>query len=188
MPPIKETHLILLLLGSFPKGTFFICLLSQKIVSSFCLQFDVPATSRLQSGFIIFSLYNDFLFFLLLHSTLAPEQLVWCGMDSVLLYWDDMLLMVGPYGDLVRYLYDEPIIIIPECDGSRILSNLNMEFLQQAPASTESIFKIGSIEPTSLLYDALDHFDRRNAKDDENLRLIKTSLPEAVKVFRCYKT
>ncbi|CAI9273049.1 unnamed protein product [Lactuca saligna] len=109
-------------------------------------------------------------------------------MDSVLMYWDDMLMMVGPYGDLVRYLYDEPIILIPECDGARILSNLNMEFLQWIPASTESIFKIGSTESKALLYDALDHFDRRNTKADENLRLIKTSLPEAVKVFRCCKT
>lgn len=145
-------------------------------------------------------------------SALAPEQLVWCGMDSVLLYWDDMLLMVGPYGDPVRYLFDDPIILIPECDGARILSNLNMEFLQRVPSSTESIFKIGSTEPAALLYDALDHFDRRSAKvgnlcnnrtcyvindyyncqilgrksnvnlfqADENLRLIRSSLPEAV--------
>ncbi|CAI9287848.1 unnamed protein product [Lactuca saligna] len=135
-----------------------------KKISSFFLQFDVPETSRLQSGFIIFSLYNDFLFLFLLHSTLALEQLFWCGMDSVLLYWHDMLMMVGLYGDLIRYLYDEPIILIPECDGARILSNLNMEFLQRVPSSTESIFKIGSTEPTTLLYDALDHFDRMNAK------------------------
>ena len=64
----------------------------------------------------------------------------------MLLYWDDMLLIVGPYGEPVRYLYDEPIILIPECDGARILSNLNMEFLQRVPASTESIFMIGSTE------------------------------------------
>ena len=81
-----------------------------------------------------------------------------------MLYWDDMLLMVGPYGDPVCYLDDGPIILILECDGARILSNLNMEFLQRAPASIESIFNIGSTEPTTLLYDALDHFDRRNAK------------------------
>ncbi|CAI9270874.1 unnamed protein product [Lactuca saligna] len=142
--PVKEIHLIPLLLGSLPKGTFFTCLLSQKNVSSFCLPFDIHATSRLQSGFIIFSLYNDFLILFLLHSTLAQEHLVWCGMDSVLLYWDDMLLAVGPYGDLVLYLYDEPIILIPECNGARILSNLNMEFLQRVPASTKSVFKIGS--------------------------------------------
>lgn len=82
----------------------------------------------------------------------------------MLLYWDDMLLMMGPRGDPVRYLYDEPIILIPECDGVRILSNSSMEFLQRVPDSTESIFKIGSTSPAALLYDALDHFDRRSAK------------------------
>ncbi|CAL5394026.1 unnamed protein product [Camellia sinensis] len=113
-------------------------------------------------------------------SALPPEQLAWCGMDSVLLYWDDMLLMVGPYGDPVRYVYDESIMLIPECDGVRILSNTSMEFLQRVPDSTVSIFKIGSTLPAALLYDALDHFDRRSAKADENLRLIHSSLPEAV--------
>ncbi|XP_068634091.1 protein VACUOLELESS1 [Aristolochia californica] len=113
-------------------------------------------------------------------SALPPEQLVWCGRDSILLYWDEMLLMVGPYGEPVRYLYDEAIILIPECDGVRILSNTSMEFLHRVPDSTVSIFKIGSTEPAALLYDALDHFDRRSAKADENLRLIRASLPKAV--------
>ncbi|XP_015082557.1 protein VACUOLELESS1 [Solanum pennellii] len=113
-------------------------------------------------------------------SALPPEQLAWCGMDSVLLYWDDMLLMVGPYGDPVRYFYDEPVLLIPECDGVRILSNMSMEFLHRVPDSTVSIFQIGSTLPAALLYDALDHFDRRSAKADENLRLIRSSLPEAV--------
>ncbi|XP_073050524.1 protein VACUOLELESS1 [Primulina eburnea] len=113
-------------------------------------------------------------------SALPPDQLAWCGMDSVLLCWDDMLLMVGPYGDPVRYIYDEPIILIPECDGVRILSNTSMEFLHRVPDSTVSIFQIGSTLPSALLYDALDHFDRRSAKADENLRLIRSSLPEAV--------
>ncbi|PKA47623.1 hypothetical protein AXF42_Ash014819 [Apostasia shenzhenica] len=114
-------------------------------------------------------------------STLPPEQIAWCGMDSVLLYWEDMLLMVGPTGDPVRYLYDEPIILIPEGDGVRILSNSVMEFLQRVPDSTVSIFQIGSTRPAALLYDALEHFDRRSAKADENLRMIRASLPEAVK-------
>lgn len=99
-----------------------------------------------------------------MQSALPPEQLAWCGLDSVLLYWDDVLLMVGPYGDPVRYFYDEPIVLISECDGVRVLSNTNMEFLQRVPDSTVSIFKIGSTTPAALLYDALDHFDRRSAK------------------------
>ncbi|XP_058788264.1 protein VACUOLELESS1-like [Vicia villosa] len=113
-------------------------------------------------------------------SALPPEQIAWCGMDAVLLYWDDKLLMMGPDGEPVAYLYDEPIILIPESDGVRILSNTSMEFLQRVPDSTVSIFTIGSTSPAGLLYDALDHFDRRSAKADENLRLIKSSLPEAV--------
>ncbi|CAN1255448.1 Protein VACUOLELESS1 [Linum perenne] len=114
-------------------------------------------------------------------SALPPEQMAWCALDSVLLYWDDMLLMVGPSSeDSVRYIYDEPVILIPECDGVRILSNTSMEFLQRVPDSIVSIFKIGSTSPASLLFDALDHFDRRSAKADENLRLIKAALPEAV--------
>ncbi|MBA0758273.1 hypothetical protein Gotri_021284 [Gossypium trilobum] len=114
-------------------------------------------------------------------SALPPEQLAWCGLDSVLLYWDDTpLLMVGPRGDPVHYFYDEPLLLIPECDGVRILLNTSLEFLQRVPDSTVSIFKIGSTSPAALLYDALDHFDRRSAKADENLRLIQSSLPEAV--------
>ena len=44
------------------------------------------------------------------------------------------------------------------------LQNTSFEFLQRVPDSTESIFKIGSTLPAALLYDALDHFDRRSAK------------------------
>ncbi|KAJ6685128.1 VACUOLAR PROTEIN SORTING VPS16 [Salix purpurea] len=55
-----------------------------------------------------------------------------------------------------------------------------MEYVQRDPDSTVSIFKIGSTSPASLLFDALNHFDRRSAKAGENLRLISASLPEAV--------
>ncbi|KAK1404751.1 putative vacuolar protein sorting-associated protein 16-like [Heracleum sosnowskyi] len=123
--------------------------------------------------------FSDIAFEHTYESALPPEQLAWCGMDSVLLYWDDMLLMVG-VGGSVQYFYDEPLIIIPECDGARILSNTSMEILQRVPDSTVSIFKIGSTEPAALPYYALDHFDQRSAKADENLRLIRSSLPEAV--------
>ena len=100
----------------------------------------------------------------MLQSALPPEQLVWCGVDSVLLYWEEQLVMVGPYGDVVRWSYDEPIVLIPECDGVRILSNTYMEFLRRVPDSTVSIFKIGSTSPAAMLFDALDQFDRRSAK------------------------
>eukprot|EP00250_Pteridium_aquilinum_P015791 c22759_g1_i1 orf=358-2910(+) len=113
-------------------------------------------------------------------SALPPEQLTWCGSDSVLLYWEDRLLMVGPKNRSIQYDYEESLVLVPECDGVRIVSNSCTEFLQLVPYSMVSVFKIGSTSPAAMLYDALDHFDRRSAKADENLRLIRPALTEAV--------
>ncbi|KAI4999587.1 hypothetical protein ZWY2020_004176 [Hordeum vulgare] len=113
-------------------------------------------------------------------SALPPDQIAWCGLDSVLLYWSEVLLMVGPNGDPVQYNYDEPVMLIPECDGVRILSNSSMEFLHRVPDSTTSIFGIGSMSPAALLYDARDHYDKQSAKAYDNYQLISSSLPEAI--------
>ncbi|KAH6558965.1 hypothetical protein KP509_1Z035300 [Ceratopteris richardii] len=113
-------------------------------------------------------------------SALPPEQLQWCGSDSVLLYWEDRLLMLGPKNRSIQYDYEESLVLVPECDGVRIISGSCTEFLQLVPESTVSVFKIGSTSPAAMLYDALDHFDRRSAKADENLRLIRPALAEAV--------
>eukprot|EP01087_Luapelamoeba_hula_P005833 TRINITY_DN1587_c0_g2_i2.p1 TRINITY_DN1587_c0_g2~~TRINITY_DN1587_c0_g2_i2.p1 ORF type:complete len:935 (-),score=149.40 TRINITY_DN1587_c0_g2_i2:178-2655(-) len=111
-----------------------------------------------------------------------PQQLVWCGNDAVLLYWPDIgVLMVGPDPDAwIRYAYDEPVHLIPECDGVRIISNKKCEFLQRVPAVTEAIFGIGSTAPAALLYDALVHFEKKSPKADENIRAIKGDLSDAV--------
>ena len=113
-------------------------------------------------------------------SALPPDQIAWCGLDSVLLYWSEVLLMVGPNGDPVQYNYDEPIMLIPECDGVRILTNSSMEFLHRVPDSTTLIFGIGSMSPAALLYDARDHYDKQSAKAYDNYQLISSSLPEAI--------
>ena len=52
--------------------------------------------------------------------------------------------------------------------------------VNQVPITTENIFKIGSTHPAALLYDALDHFDKRNPRADENIRCIKHDLSDAV--------
>ncbi|RIB09211.1 Vps16, C-terminal region-domain-containing protein, partial [Gigaspora rosea] len=109
-----------------------------------------------------------------------PQQLVWCGIDSVVLYWDNLLLMIGPFGDWVRYPYDDAIYLITEIDGVRIFSSDRCEFLQKVPNVTEEIFKIGSTAPAAMLFDALEHFDKRSPKADENIRSIRPELAEAV--------
>ncbi|CAG8544325.1 9832_t:CDS:10 [Racocetra fulgida] len=45
---------------------------------------------------------------------------------------------------------------------------------------TEEIFKIGSTAPAAMLFDALEHFDKRSPKADENIRSIRTELADAV--------
>ncbi|KAG0268380.1 hypothetical protein DFQ27_006874 [Actinomortierella ambigua] len=113
-------------------------------------------------------------------SRMPPQQLVWCGTDSVILYWDKIVLMVGPHGDWIKYTYDDAIYLIPEIDGVRIISSEKCEFLQKVPSVTEDIFKIGSTAPAAMLYDALDHFERRSPKADENIRSISLELTDAV--------
>lgn len=68
---------------------------------------------------------------------------------------------VGPYGDTIRYSYDEPLVLIPECDGVRLLSNSLMEILQRVPDSIVSIFGVGSTDPAALLFEAMEHFEKR---------------------------
>ncbi|KAF9570847.1 hypothetical protein EC968_001335 [Mortierella alpina] len=113
-------------------------------------------------------------------SQVPPRQLVWCGTDSVVLYWDKIVLMVGPYGDWIKYTYDDAIFLIPEIDGVRVISSEKCEFLQKVPDVTENIFKIGSTAPAAMLYDALDHFEKKSPKADENIRSIRLELSEAV--------
>ncbi|KAF9940767.1 hypothetical protein BGZ65_006160 [Modicella reniformis] len=46
--------------------------------------------------------------------------------------------------------------------------------------ATENIFKIGSTTPAAMLYDALDSFEKKLSKADENIRSIRLELSEAV--------
>ena len=38
-------------------------------------------------------------------TAVAPLQLVWCGEDSVVLRWKQLMLMVGPFGHFLKYRY-----------------------------------------------------------------------------------
>jgi hypothetical protein len=45
---------------------------------------------------------------------------------------------------------------------------------------SEEVFKVGSSSPAAVLLDAVDHLERNSAKADEDIRLIRTQLTEAV--------
>nr|CAG8648885.1 189_t:CDS:10 [Entrophospora candida] len=105
-------------------------------------------------------------------SQVSPQQLVWCGADSVVLYWDTIVLMVGPLGDWIKYSYEDAIYLIPEIDGIRVISSDKYVI--------EEIFGIGSTAPAAMLFDALDHFEKSSPKADENIRAIRPALADAV--------
>ena len=106
-------------------------------------------------------------------SQVPPQQLVWCGTDSVVLYWDKMVLMVGPYGDWVKHSYDEPLRLLPEVDGVRIISNTLQEFLHRVPEATVDVFKIGSCSAGAMLVDALDQLERNDGRAHDTIRAIR---------------
>ena len=103
-----------------------------------------------------------------------PQQLAWCGNDSVLLYWDDVgILMVGPQGDWIKYTYDEPATLIAEPDGVRVITDTRTEFIGRVPDPIVSVFGIGSADPGALLYQALEQYDNFSASADESMRIIQ---------------
>lgn len=82
-----------------------------------------------------------------------------CGSDSVVVAWDSLVLVVGPYNESISYTYDASVFLVTEIDGVRIYSDRLHEFLHKVPDATEDIFKYGSTEPAARLYDASHMFE-----------------------------
>ncbi|KAI0052144.1 vacuolar assembling/sorting protein VPS16 [Auriscalpium vulgare] len=108
------------------------------------------------------------------------RQIAWCGSDAILVIWDALALLVGPFGDTLQYFYSGPTFAITEPDGVRIIGPDVCDFVQKVPASTVSVFRPGSTSPSAILYDAWDNFSNRSPKADENIRSIRPELVVAV--------
>eukprot|EP00300_Choanocystis_sp_HF-7_P039385 c5789_g1_i2.p1 GENE.c5789_g1_i2~~c5789_g1_i2.p1 ORF type:complete len:910 (+),score=251.08 c5789_g1_i2:234-2963(+) len=123
---------------------------------------------------------------LTLRTSVAPAQMVWCGTDALGLYFstpnEHSILMVGPYKDNIKHVYDCPLMLVPESDGIRVLTNYSCEFIQMVPKCLEEIFRIGSQEPVATLYDAWCQFVSHDPKADETIRGILDLLPDTVDV------
>lgn len=62
----------------------------------------------------------------------------------------DILLMVGPYGDWIKHDLEERTVLVSECDGVRLISAEKHELLSRVPDSLVDVFKIGSTAPGTL--------------------------------------
>jgi len=118
-------------------------------------------------------------------SSSPPLEMKWCGEDSVVLHWKNLgVLMVGPYGDWLRFPYEgtQNVFLIPEVDCCRVITDSSVEILQRVPPATALLLRIGSIETSAMLLDAADAFESGTPASDEAARAIaKTgSLAEAI--------
>ncbi|KAK2169318.1 hypothetical protein LSH36_11g09017 [Paralvinella palmiformis] len=95
----------------------------------------------------------------------AYIEMATCGTGAIVGYWENILLMVGPQKDWIKYSYETPIFLVPEIDGLRIIGHFQHEILQGVPGVVEEIFKIGSMAPGAMLYDAYKEFQATLATD-----------------------
>eukprot|EP00941_MAST-03F_sp_MAST-3F-sp1_P000467 g467.t1 len=143
-----------------------------------------------------------------------PEQISWCGEDSVVLHWKELgMLMVGPFGDWLKYtdrkntnsnvalpskkiekkssfLENEEkdkfvVQLVQEVDCVRIISNCKCSILQRVPTALEKIRALGSTEASALLYDACRAFHDNDPKADDYIRTIVDNLSLPVAVENC---
>lgn len=113
-------------------------------------------------------------------SPTPPQQLSWCGAGAVVGLWGNMMLVVGPDKDWINFNFDNPVHLVEEEDGLRIIGKYQHEFLYKVPEVTEKIFKIGSMEPGAMLFEASKEFYKGSQKADEYIRIIKDKLEIAV--------
>ena len=116
-----------------------------------------------------------------------PHNMEWCGEDSVVLHWKNLgVLMVGPYGDWLRFPYDgvQNVHLCAEMDCCRVITDKGVEILQRVPPATANMLRIGSIEPAAMLLDASDAFQSGSPASDEAARAITRTglLMDAIEV------
>ncbi|KAK8870008.1 hypothetical protein IAR55_000578 [Kwoniella newhampshirensis] len=109
-----------------------------------------------------------------------PEKVEWCGDNAVVLAWGGRVVVVGPAGESLRYDYPPAAHLVGELDGLRVISSTTCDFMQKVPDPSLAVFSPGSSHPAAILYDALDHFERKSPKADESIRSIRPELANAV--------
>lgn len=80
--------------------------------------------------------------------TSGIRKIEWCGSNSVVVAWERTVVMVGPFGETIKYFYTDPVELVGEVDGTRILSSESCDFLQIVPRtfSLSSPFHPGMYE------------------------------------------
>lgn len=120
----------------------------------------------------------------------VPRQIEWimnmtdvsanAESDAVVIAYKSFLLVVNRNGDKNLFTYDPAIILIPEMDGVRILTNNAHEMIQKLPQCIHNIFAINSQEPSSFLFEAERKYQEQSHQAAEYLSLFQDRMEIAV--------
>ncbi|KAL4852826.1 hypothetical protein ACK3TF_006093 [Chlorella vulgaris] len=106
-----------------------------------------------------------------------PEQVVWCGSDAVLLFWEGVgALLVTLEGGWRWWDVGSggPAAFAAEVDGLRIMTSTRHQLLRRVPPPAVRVLEMGSTCPGALLYDARRLFDAHDARaTGELLELVR---------------
>ncbi|SMN21864.1 similar to Saccharomyces cerevisiae YPL045W VPS16 Subunit of the vacuole fusion and protein sorting HOPS complex and the CORVET tethering complex [Maudiozyma saulgeensis] len=94
---------------------------------------------------------------LLLQHTLdlAPDDIRWCGDDSIACTFNDTVKLYGPEGEYVSFWYSSNIFCIKtEIDGLKVFTDTEIYLITKVPRYTADIYCMGSTEAGSMLLDA----------------------------------
>lgn len=58
-----------------------------------------------------------------------------CGAGAVVGLWGNMMLVVGPDKDWINFNFDNPVHLVEEEDGLRIIGKYQHEFLYKVPGN-----------------------------------------------------
>lgn len=72
----------------------------------------------------------------------------------------------------ISYNSEDRVFLKQEIDSVRIISCETVELLLRVPESVVSIKSIGSTSPGALLFDAIEAYNRGDAKADDNIRCV----------------
>ena len=79
------------------------------------------------------------------------------------------MLMVGPLGDTVEFPVAPPVVLVPERDGVRVISDERHELLRRVPAPLADVYRVGSTTPGDPLQCTGGHVVWRALDDNESL-------------------
>lgn len=114
-----------------------------------------------------------------------PKDLMFCGKDTVILYFQRSFLIITENGtklvtlDKVMMFYG-----FPEIDGLRFImqtgEKATCSIFRKAPKSYMKIFKSASFDPAAILYQVSKEFLKKNPSPDTEIRNNKENLCQAV--------